>query len=113
MLCPTETSHLPFPCRDVTMAHRIAGALEGSSSAASSLVVHVCGKAHCEGRLGIVEHLKAFALDVRVGIVVFLPARGVQLAEGGWVSEGLEGLADYVCLTEGSLPRSFGVQHPV
>lgn len=84
-----------------------------STPSSGSLVVHVCGKAHCEARLGIPEHLSRFAGAARVGTLVFLPSDGVQLEAGGWEKEGLAGLADYVCLTEGTLPRSFGVEHPI
>ncbi len=39
------------------------------------LVVHVCGKAHCEWGLGIVEHLARYAEGAQVLTVTFIPAR--------------------------------------
>jgi hypothetical protein len=73
------------------------------------LVVHVCGKFHCEDRLGIPEHLAAYAPGARVLVVVFSPADSMEAPRDGAVV----GSADFVVLTDSKLPRSFEVEHPV
>jgi hypothetical protein len=82
------------------------------------LVIHVCGKFHCEGRLGIPEHLQHYssmgaagASPPRVMVVVFSPEGQVQLSQQELSSRGLLGAGDFVVVTDGSLPRSFSSVH--
>jgi hypothetical protein len=69
-----------FCCRDDTMACTISRALLDSQHTLPSppgpgpLVVHVCGKAHCEHRLGIPEHLQHYAPHACTGPGGCLPA---------------------------------------
>lgn len=77
-------------------------------------MVHVCGKFHCEDRLGIPEHLATYAPDAKVLVVVFQPhdmSTAVSAEEAK--AAGLVGAADFVVLTDSRLPRSFVVEHPV
>jgi uncharacterized iron-regulated protein len=77
------------------------------------LVVHVCGKFHCEHGLGIPEHLAAYAPDARVLVVVFTPSDKLSVTAEEAAAAGLVGAADFVVLTDAKLPRSFDVEHPV
>eukprot|EP00775_Hariotina_reticulata_P008190 gene8190-8381_t len=81
------------------------------------LVLHVCGKFHCEHRLGIPEQLQMY-LDrpVVVLVVVFIPAElqpGKHMTPEDFQAAQLQGSADFIVLTDASLPRSFSSQHPV
>ncbi|KAL6752804.1 hypothetical protein V8C86DRAFT_563283 [Haematococcus lacustris] len=114
---------------DVSMAHNISRALRSATTVAGAqaapdpahraqecdqpLVVHLCGKAHCEQGLGVIEHLTRYEPAARVMSVVFLPAHDVELSQAEFRRESLGGIADYVVLTDGSLPRSFPSLHPV
>ena len=102
-----------------------------SSSAAdaalSPLVLHVCGKFHSEGWMGIYEHIHAYhAANVKrqgsasaakrldVVIVTFLPSsRDLALTSEEFRDERLAAYGDYVILTDFNRPRSFEIGHPV
>jgi hypothetical protein len=84
-----------------------------SSKQQGPLVVHVCGKFHCEHGLGIPEHLAAYAPDAKVLVVVFTPADKLSVTAEEAAAAGLVGAADFVVLTDAKLPRSFEVEHPV
>jgi hypothetical protein len=77
------------------------------------LVVHVCGKFHAEHCLGIPEHLQLYVPGVRVLTVTFVPSDGMAMDAQQFAAAGLSGSADFVVLTDGSLPRSFASVHPV
>lgn len=111
---------------DATMAHAIAqqllvdAAVEPVVAAASPepaapkpLVIHVCGKFHCEQGLGIPEHLDQYAPGTRLLCVVFVPSKSMVLTAEEFQQSGLLGLADYVVLTDAQLPRSFDTVHQV
>jgi hypothetical protein len=86
---------------------------EGQLAPTGPLVVHVCGKFHCEDRLGIPEHLAAYAPDAKVLIVVFVPAEQLEVTAEEAAAAGLVGAGDFVVLTDARLPRSFVVEHPI
>jgi hypothetical protein len=77
------------------------------------LVIHVCGKFHAEHRLGIPEHLQQYVPGARVLVVTFVPADSMVMDLQQFEAAGLKGSADFVVLTDGSLPRSFASVHPV
>jgi uncharacterized iron-regulated protein len=77
------------------------------------LVIHLCGKFHAEHRLGIPEHLQQYVPGARVLVVTFVPADSMALDQQQFEAAGLKGSADFVVLTDGSLPRSFASVHPV
>lgn len=93
------------------MSHRIASYLLSKHSPASPtspLVIHVCGKAHMEHRLGISEQLALYAPGIKVVTVAIEPVprevlRREDLRPGN--------TADFVFATDGDLPRSFSSQH--
>ncbi len=103
----------------------------GSSSAASAalspLVLHVCGKFHSEGWMGIYEHIHAYhaanvmrqgsasaAKRLDIVIVTFLPSsRDLALTSEEFRDERLAAYGDYVILTDFNRPRSFEIGHPV
>jgi len=86
---------------DATMAHSIAGALGRGPGGA--LVVHLCGRFHCEEGLGIPEHLARYAPRARVLTAVVRPAPGGRLAltQDEFRELRLGRFGDFVCLTEG------------
>jgi len=89
---------------------------DGSSSRPAPqgpLIIHVCGKFHCEDRLGIPEHLAAYAPGAKVLVVVFTPHDNMDMTPEDARLAGLLGSADFVVLTDSSLPRSFTVEHPL
>lgn len=97
---------------DASMAHSIAQALADAAAAspppsAPPLVMHVCGKFHCEHGLGVPERLEARTL-----VVSCVPAAASHLAADE-LPAAARGMADYVVLTDAALPRSFDVTHPV
>ena len=91
----------------------------------SPLVLHVCGKFHSEGWMGIYEHIHAYhaanakqqgsaAKRLDVVIVTFLPSsRDLTLTSEEFVEERLAAYGDYVVLTDFNRPRSFEVGHPL
>lgn len=89
------------------------GDSEGQLAPTGPLVVHVCGKFHCEDRLGIPEHLAAYAPGAKVLVVVFVPAEKLAVTAEEAAAAGLVGAGDFVVLTDAKLPRSFVVEHPV
>jgi hypothetical protein len=94
---------------------------EGGRQSLPPLVLHVCGKFHCEGGLGIPEHLHRYQREVeaapgaslspapRVVTVVMFPESGHHT----FVRDRHQGLADYVVLTDEAVPPSFQVNHPI
>lgn len=89
------------------------GDSENQPAPTGPLVVHVCGKFHCENRLGIPEHLAAYAPGAKVLVVVFVPAEKLAVTAEEAAAAGLVGAGDFVVLTDAKLPRSFVVEHPV
>ena len=100
---------------------------EGAALAAplSPLVLHVCGKFHSEGWMGIYEHIHAYhaanrqqqgctSKQLNVVIVTFLPSsRDLALTSEEFRQERLAAYGDYVILTDYNRPRSFEIGHPV
>ena len=100
---------------------------EGAALAArlSPLVLHVCGKFHSEGWMGIYEHIHAYhaanrrqqgctSKQLNVVIVTFLPSsRDLALTSEEFRQEQLAAYGDYVILTDYNRPRSFEIGHPV
>jgi hypothetical protein len=107
-----------------TSATAIGSTIAGDAKPASStleqqqqqkgpLVIHLCGKFHAEHRLGIPEHLQQYMPGARVLVVTFVPADSMVMDQQQLEAAGLKGSADFVVLTDGSLPRSFASVHPV
>lgn len=107
---------------------RAAAAADQAPSAASKqspMVLHVCGKFHSEGWMGIYEHIHSYhAANIRrqgstaerldVVIVTFLPSsRDLSLTSEEFREERLAAYGDFVILTDFNRPRSFEVGHPV
>jgi Haem-binding uptake, Tiki superfamily, ChaN len=131
---------------DATMAHSIAAELvrdgapaalarQGGAAAAAPLVMHVCGRFHIEGGLGIPEHLARYAPAARVATAVSVPVADVAAAVAAAAACGGAGavgssaatdtdsgsdgaalhaswravaaLADFVVFTDAALPRTF------
>lgn len=82
---------------------------------AEPLVLHVCGKFHCEDWLGIAEHLQHHMPDARVMVLVFEPSpeSSVKLARNALASHRLLGRADYIVLTDANAAPSVKIEHPV
>mmetsp|Transcript_21142 Transcript_21142/g.50485 ORF Transcript_21142/g.50485 Transcript_21142/m.50485 type:complete len:382 (+) Transcript_21142:621-1766(+) len=119
---------------DASMAQSVHQAL--SSSDGSPLVLHVCGKFHCENHLGIPERLSEMYLPadncydaciaaarvengetvksrpVKTLVLCVIPARR-GLVDSDLLPETAGGIADYVILSDSSLPRSFEIKHSV
>jgi uncharacterized iron-regulated protein len=119
-----QQHQLPVPSQGAvttTVGSSQSDGVQSSRSSGSSseqlpigpLVVHVCGKFHCEDRLGIPEHLAAYAPEAKVVVVVFTPADNLAVTAEEAAASGLVGCADFVVLTDSRLPRSFTVEHPV
>lgn len=66
-------------------------------------MVHVCGYFHCEKRVGIAEMLSAYAPQPPSTLVVAIYPE----AECHAFRPQHEGAADFVILTDASLPRSY------
>ncbi|KAK9809834.1 hypothetical protein WJX72_000076 [[Myrmecia] bisecta] len=104
---------------DATMAHSIAkrlsiDAMAPGQPALPSLVLHVCGKFHSEGWMGIPEHLRWYHTSVRMLIVTFLPTAGpVALTAQEFKAAHLSQYGHYVVMTDANQPRSFEAEHPV
>lgn len=96
-----------------------SGALHGadvvSRDALDALVLHVCGKFHCEDWLGTVEHLRHHAPGAKSLVVIFEPSHdGVVANEQSLASKGALNRADFVILTDAmALPPSTGIEHPI
>jgi hypothetical protein len=114
LAAPHTTPHAapaPSPVAAAAPAKPPPAAAPAAAPAPPPLVVHVCGKFHCEERLGIVEHLAEYSPQARVLVVVFEPVEGgVERSGEAWAEHNR---GDFVVLSDGSLPRSFDVQHPV
>eukprot|EP00873_Tetraselmis_striata_P000007 jgi/Tetstr1/420271/TSEL_000140.t2 len=96
---------------DAAMAHSIAQALDAAAAGPPGrppLAMHVCGKFHCEHGLGIPERLAGR----RTLVVSCVPAAPVHM-EAQELPAAARGMADFVVLTDATLPRSFDVQHPI
>lgn len=124
---------------DATMAYSIHEELLSFAHRAASgtgcrpLVMHVCGKFHCEHHLGIPERLREMKLAdheeliersgatdeseccgraVKTLVVCIIPS-AMQHILKDTLPEAAKNMADYVVLSDAALPRSFDVQHPV
>ncbi|BDA40635.1 hypothetical protein COCOBI_01-2880 [Coccomyxa sp. Obi] len=85
-----------------------------TSTSGRPLVLHVCGKFHAEGGMGIPEHLEAYREGLRILIVAFLPtSRDVDISTCEFLEEDLDQYGDFVILTDLHSPRSYTVEHPV
>jgi uncharacterized iron-regulated protein len=84
---------------DATMAHAISLQLKQRDS----LVIHVNGAFHSEGRLGTPEHLEKYKSGVRYIVVTMRYEDDFKTFD----SSRHEGLGDFVILTDKSVPRSF------
>ena len=110
---------------DAAMAHSIFEELTRPGGTGNkAFVMHICGKFHCEHRLGIPERLSLMQLMPRGGgddespapvktLVVCIQPAGTQRMQGDALPEAATGMADFLVLTDSTLPRSFDVQHPV
>jgi len=84
------------------------------SSAGRPLVLHMCGKFHSEGWMGIPEHLQAYKQGLNVLVVTFLPtSKSMEITRADFVREKLDQYGDFVILTDIHSPRSFAIEHPV
>lgn len=84
---------------DATMAFSMAEELLRHPNA---LIVHVVGKFHCEGRLGIPDHLLRYRPGTKFVVVTVEPADDITA-----FTENHKGLGDFVILTDSKLPRSY------
>lgn len=83
-------------------------------SAGGPLVLHVCGKFHSEGWMGIPEHLQAYKQGLNILVVTFLPtSKSMEITRADFVSEKLDQYGDFVILTDIHSPHSFAIEHPV
>ncbi len=83
--------------RDASMAHAVAEHLRRHAGA---LVLHVNGRFHSEGRLGVAEHLKRYQPKARLLVVTILPA-----ASNDFETSGAQSLGDFVILTDRAATR--------
>lgn len=111
---------------DAAMAHSIheelASARKDSATGAESraLVMHICGKFHCEHALGIPERLADMSLPERAGhsrlvktLVVCIEPAAPEHLVNDVLPDAARDMADYIVLSDATLPRSFDVAHPV
>ena len=125
---PEQSSASSALAADDASTHSKAALVSSSSAAAAALgplVLHVCGKFHSEGWMGIYEHIHAYhaanakrqgstAKRLDVVIVTFLPSsRDLALTSEEFRDERLAAYGDYVVLTDFNRPRSFEIGHPV
>lgn len=90
------------------------GATVRDSKSGRPLVLHVCGKFHAEGGMGIPEHLEAYREGLRILVVAFLPtSRDVDISRCEFLEEDLDQYGDFVVLTDLHSPRSYAIEHPV
>jgi len=106
-------------------AHTSSSSTPAAALQHNPLVLHVCGKFHSEGWMGIYEHIHAYHVAnarrqgtdpkrLDVVIVTFLPSsRDLGLTSEEFREERLAAYGDYVILTDFNRPRSFEVGHPV
>jgi len=88
---------------DATMAYSIADYLLRHPG---TLVVHVVGGFHVEHGTGIPEHLERYRPGTRRLIVSLHPAQDISAFD----PTEMEGLGDFVILTDESLPRSYDAE---
>ena len=81
----------------------LSGLLRWLQARPEALVVHVCGYFHCEKRVGIAEMLSAYAPQPPSTLVVAMYPE----TECHAFRPQHEGAADFVILTDASLPRSY------
>ena len=99
---------------DASMAFSIAQHLRANPSP-ESLLFHVCGKFHTEGRLGIPEHLEGYmgSESVPIAVVTFVPVPKLQVPDGEgalhqmYPETAFSKPGDFVVLTDASRDRSF------
>lgn len=85
-----------------------------NSKSGRPLVLHVCGKFHAEGGMGIPEHLEAYREGLRILVVAFLPtSRDVDISTCKFLEEDLDQYGDFIVLTDLHFPRSYAIEHPV
>mmetsp|Transcript_18714 Transcript_18714/g.24706 ORF Transcript_18714/g.24706 Transcript_18714/m.24706 type:complete len:416 (+) Transcript_18714:104-1351(+) len=103
---------------DSSMAHFISNKLkENHLKGQSSFIVHICGKFHCEEKLGIPEMLaKHFFLSSssphnsgHIVVIVISPEESYKTFDKSLHQH----VGDYVILTDAKKPRSFEIQHPI
>jgi len=94
---------MPMLLWDSTMARSIAALLERS---AERSVLHVCGSFHCEGRHGISEMLRNLNSKARQLVIVMYPESDCHTFQKRHTDA-----ADFVILTDASLPRSHDYGH--
>lgn len=85
--------------RDASMGYRLADFLGKSQGA---LVVHVNGKFHSEGRLGVPEQLARYRPQARAVVVTILRGEGFPAYDAARHA----GLGDFVILTDPAVPPS-------
>ena len=84
------------------------------SKASQPLVLHVCGKFHSEGGMGIPEHLNTYKEGLRLLVVTFLPtSKEVEISPAEFLSESLDSYGDFIILTDLRAPRSYAIEHPL
>lgn len=84
---------------DAAMAHAVAGAMNAKKG---TLVIHLNGGFHTEGRLGTVEHLLKYRPDAKAVVVTIRYEDDFNKFD----PEKHKGLGDFVVLTDASQPRS-------
>ena len=78
------------------------------------LVLHVCGKFHAEGGMGIPEHLEAYREGLRILVVAFLPtSKDLNISRSKFLEEDLDQYGDFIVLTDLHVPRSYAIEHPL
>jgi hypothetical protein len=123
----TECLHRGHALWDASMAFAIA---KHVCAHPGTTVMHVCGNFHMQEGFGIPEHLQLYAPGARVLTVAAIPADFQQMTEFSvgrsikdlaldeWVPgtvytlRELRCLADYVVLTNSSLPRTYDEMQP-
>jgi hypothetical protein len=123
-----EPLHRAQTLWDAAMAHAVAAHV---CAHPASTVVHVCGNFHMQEGFGIPEHLERYAPGTRVLTVSTVSADFQQMTDFGagrsirdlesheWVPgtaytlRELRCLADYVVLTNASLPRTYDATNPL
>ena len=90
-----------------------AAAVENATSVSaehnkkSPLVLHICGKFHCENNLGIPEHLARYSPDAKVLIAVCAGEDELSQMHESQVAA----MADFVAISTGE--KSFDITHPL
>tara|TARA_B100001123_G_scaffold373863_1_gene438749 strand:- start:700 stop:1788 length:1089 start_codon:yes stop_codon:yes gene_type:complete len=84
---------------DASMAWSIASHLNKHPQ---SRILHVNGNFHTDYKLGIPEHLKNYLPDVTMLVVTIVPSY-----EFPYFSDAMEGLGDFIIVTDANLPPSY------